>query len=131
MERVRKPSRVPREGETGSEEGFSKAAPLSFVIREGLGAISVVIEQDHTTIRIFNIEDANIVITAINQARAAGAKRTTMWTGEVIADEIAESHIHRAETGTTWLGGTVTRLPDSPKGFPQFRIDWEELPPVH
>jgi RHS repeat-associated protein len=102
---------------------------VRFNVIDGWGSISVSIENGTATFRVYNIENVNIVIQALNRARAAGATRGTMFTGDVIAPEIANMHIWRAQTGTTWLGGRVTRLADGPQG-PQFRIDWDTLPDI-
>ena len=75
------------------------------------------------------IWDDEIVVRAINKAGRLGAIRGTMFTLDIVNDRLAEKHRKRAETGTNWLGGSVTQLEDGPEG-PQFRIDWDSMPSI-
>lgn len=76
---------------------------------------------------MFNIEDSEVLMRAMNRAHTEGAIRGTMFTGEVANSQIERMHTMRALTGTTWLGGKVTQLEDGDFG-PTFRIDWEVMP---
>jgi hypothetical protein len=94
------------------------------------GVIQVVIDdQGYAVLAVIQIKDDGVVVRAINRAVKAGATRATMLTGDITNDRLARAHRTRAERGTTWLGGAVTRLADGELG-PQFRIDWDVLPTI-
>jgi len=94
------------------------------------GAIRVVIDdQGYAVLTVIQIMDDEVVVRAINRAFRSGATRATMFTGDVSNDRLAQKHLTRAERGTTWLGGKVTRLADGELG-PQFRIDWDSMPSI-
>jgi hypothetical protein len=103
--------------------------PNEFYVIHNDGLIHVRIEPNLTTITVKMIKDVGVIIRAINQAVDAGATRTTLLTGEVVNPNLARKYIVRAETGTTWRNGNVTRLADGEDG-PTFRIDWDVLPRV-
>ena len=102
----------------------------SFHIVHHDGVIKVRIDDDeHAILEVENINDNEIVVRAINRAFRAGARTGTLFSGEVVDEQIAGMHTMRAATGTTWLGGNVTRLADGVDG-PQFRIDWDSFPEI-
>ncbi len=102
----------------------------SFNIVHHDGAIKVKIDDDgYAIIEVENINDKEIVVKASNRAFREGALSGTLFTKDVVNDQMAAMHKMRAEKGKTWLGGKVTRLPDGPDG-PQFRIDWETFPHI-
>ena len=93
------------------------------------GAIRVRIDDDgNATLEVFKIEDSEVVVRAMNRAFRAGAVRGTMFTDDIANDQMARMHLMRAATGTTWLGGVVTRLAEDGEFGPRFRIDWEVMP---
>lgn len=97
----------------------------SFHIVHHDGAIQVHMDDaGHAVIEVININDQQIVVKALSRAFREGARSGTLFTGEVVNDPLAAMHQMRADSGTTWMGGKVTRLGDGPDG-PQFRIDWE------
>ena len=100
-----------------------------FDVRRGDEWIRVSIEDETATLRVVGIDDVGIVIEALNRAVAAGAKRGTLFTGEIVADQMAAMHRMRAAIGVTWLGGRVTFLGELPNG-PEFRIDWDLFPAI-
>jgi hypothetical protein len=100
---------------------------ITFNVIHNDGLIRVRIENGFATFTVDLIQDVGVVVQGLSRAVAAGATRGTMFTGEVVNDQIAAMHTMRAASGTTWLGGKVTRLADGPEG-PQFRIDWSVLP---
>jgi hypothetical protein len=102
---------------------------ITFDVRHGDDLIRVYITQGFATFQVSSIDDARIVIEALNRAAAAGAKRGTMLTGAVVHDQLAAMHMMRAEQGITWLGGRVTFLGSGPSG-PEFEINWDALPTV-
>lgn len=81
------------------------------------------------TFFVDNIWDDEVVVRAFNKAAGLGAFQGTMFTDEVVNDQMAEMHTMRSEKGVTWLGGKVTRLDDGKEG-PRFRIDWETIPTI-
>jgi hypothetical protein len=89
----------------------------------------VSIEEESATFVVLGIDDVGIVIEALNRAVAAGTKRGTLFTGEIVDDHMAAMHTVRASKGITWLGGKVSFLGRLSNG-PQFRIDWDVLPTV-
>ena len=94
------------------------------------GAIQVRIDDNGCAIiDVTKIEDHAIVVMAINRAFQEGALSGTLFTGEVVDDQMARMHRMRAEKARTWLGGKVTRLADGAEG-PQFRIDWDTFPQI-
>jgi hypothetical protein len=102
----------------------------SFNVVHHDGAVRVQIDDDGTaTLVVEVITDTEVVVRAINQAVGEGAVRSTMFTGDVVNDQIAKMHRMRAETGTTWLGGKVTLIEEGELG-PRFRIDWEVMPSI-
>jgi hypothetical protein len=122
-----------------SQEGLEPSPPESLASRGRTlfhihdaytGLIRVSIVDDHATFHVDNINDISIVTRAIQQARTRGATSGTWFTGDVVNDHIADQYNQFSQRGDTWLGGSVTRLPDGPEGDPQFRIDWETLPEI-
>jgi hypothetical protein len=94
------------------------------------GAIRVRIDDEGVAVlEVFKIEDSEVVVRAINRAFREGAVKGTMFTDDVTNDQMARMHLMRASTGTTWLGGVVTRLDGGELG-PRFRIDWESMPSI-
>ena len=94
------------------------------------GSIRVRIDdRGHAVVDVDNIRDDEIVVRAVNKAFRLGARTGTLFTGDVVDDQMARMHQMRSETGTTWLGGKVTRLDDGDEG-PQFRIDWDAFPEI-
>ena len=102
--------------------------PIIFNVVHNDGWVQVVIENDFATLRVGAMNDVGVLIRAINKA-AEFATRGTMFSGDVVNDEEANKSTWRSINGSTWMGGKVTRLPDSPEG-PQFRIDWDVFPTV-
>lgn len=91
------------------------------------GAIQVRIDDDgYAILDVKGIYDHLILVQAINKALKEGARRGTLFTEEVVNDRLAESLRIRAERGSKWLGGSVTRL----TAEPSFRIDWDEFPQI-
>jgi hypothetical protein len=86
-------------------------------------------DDGYCTVIVWNIEDQEIVIRAINQAHRLGALRGVMFTGDCANPGIAQMHMMRSVNGTTYLGGKVTCLKYGEDG-PQFRIDWEVFPSI-
>jgi hypothetical protein len=94
------------------------------------GSIQVRIDDGgFTTIDVNGINDVAIVVQAINRAFREGAQRGTLFTGDVVNEDLARMHRMRAERGTSWLGGNVTRLADGSLGA-CFRIDWQTFPQI-
>ena len=102
----------------------------SFNVIHNDGVIKVHIDDNgHTIIQVDIINNDEVLVRAINQAFREGAQFGTLFTGEVVNDQMARMHVMRAENGRTWLGGKVTRLADGPDG-PRFRIDWQTFPQI-
>jgi hypothetical protein len=100
----------------------------SFNVVHHDGAIRVKIDDvGFATLDVVYINDDEIVVRAINAASRAGAVRGVLFTGDIVDDQMARMHVMRTATGTTWLGGKVTRLDDGELG-PCFRIDWDSFP---
>ena len=94
------------------------------------GAVRVRIDDDgYAVLEVVQLEDSEVLVRAINQAFRAGAKQATLFTGYVANENEAKKNVLRAERGTTWLDGKVTRLQDGEFG-PTFRIDWYEMPSI-
>jgi hypothetical protein len=75
------------------------------------GAIRIEIGDDgHAIVDVKNINDDEVLVRAINRAFQEGARSGSLFTGEVVNDQMARMHTMRAEKGRTWLGGKVTRL---------------------
>jgi hypothetical protein len=102
---------------------------IIYVVR-GFGSIEIEVLDKAATFTINYIEDYAILLDAIKAARAAGATRGTLFTGEVNKEKIAELLRRVAFAGTTFTGGSVSQLPDSPNGCPQFKIEFEQLPTI-
>jgi len=102
---------------------------ITFDVIHDDGWIRVCTTGDVATIYVDSIWDDEIVVRAINKAVAMGAIQGTLFTGDVVRDQIAKMHSMRAVKGVTWLGGIVTRLADGEEG-PQFRIDWDSIPTI-
>jgi hypothetical protein len=102
---------------------------ITFDVIHHDGWIRVCITGGVATIYVDNIWDDEIVVRAINKAGALGAASGTLFTGDCAHERLATKHQKRADHGTTWLGGKVTRLGDGEFG-PQFRIDWESMPTI-
>jgi hypothetical protein len=99
-----------------------------FDVRHGEEWIRVSVIEGLATFHVQYIDSVRIVIEAFKTAIAAGATRGTMFTGCMVKDHSGAMHTMRSEKGIGWLGGTVTKLADSPA--PQFRIDWDVLPSI-
>ena len=102
---------------------------LFFNVIHNDGLIQVSIDKGFAVIEVDHLEDAGVLVRAINRAGALGAKKGTLFTGEIVNEREAEKVLRRAARGTTWLDGKLTRLPDGKEG-PQFRIDWQEFPHI-
>lgn len=102
-----------------------------FTVVHNDGDVTVRIDETgYATLRVGGILDHVVIALAISRAYKAGARRGTLFTGSVVNDNVARMQMLRATRGTTFLGGKVTRLDDSPQGDPQFRVDWDEFPQI-
>ena len=84
-------------------------------------------ETGHVTMVTEGIKNDEVLFRAIVRAKREGATRGTFFTGEIVNDDVERKSLKRAERGTTWIGGRVTRLADGEFG-PCFRVDWDEFP---
>ena len=65
-------------------------APIkTFVHDGGFGLIHVEVDGSHAVLRVDNIDDAKLVLQAIREAQANGAKSGTMFTGEIVNPRLA------------------------------------------
>jgi hypothetical protein len=75
------------------------------------------------------MKDVEPLAQAIIRAHREGAKRGTLFSGEIVNDEVAAKNLKKALRGSTWLGGRFTRLLDVEECM-CFRIDWDEWPSI-
>jgi len=73
----------------------------TFDVRRGDDIILVRIEEGIATFTVSSIKGAEMVIEALNRAVADGATCGTLWTGEIVDDQMADMHTMRAQTDKT------------------------------
>jgi hypothetical protein len=103
--------------------------PIAFNVIHNDGLVRVRVENGTAILTVELIRDVKVIVLAIQRAIGVGATRGTLFTGEIVNEQVGAMHAKRAAAGITWLGGSVTRLDDGPDG-PQFRIDWESFPSI-
>ena len=85
------------------------AGRSTFAVKRGDELIRVFVDGDEATFVVASIDSVGVVIEAINRAVAAGARRGTLFTGEVVNDQVAAMHEMRSRTDAANQGNRVVR----------------------
>jgi hypothetical protein len=125
----RKKAQTPLEAADTNPKVAPKESFLG-IVKRGDSIISVAVREGSATIQVGSIDKVDLIEDALVLATKNGATKGAMYTNNVTSDIIERAFIRATNPGKTWMGGKVTRLPDGPGGFPQFRVDWEKLPLV-